>query len=133
MILRKYMALIGIGSAKIDLILEKMTYKPGEQVKGYFMVKGGTIEQQLKRIDCDFVRVNEGGSHEEEHVIDSITIFTSKNIESDVVSKIPFTFVLPQSLRTDCDSVFCFKSKLTFNQGVESLDYDDITIINEAI
>lgn len=133
MILRKYMALIGIGSAKIDLILEKVTYKPGEQVKGYFMVKGGTIEQQLKRIDCDFVRVNEGGSHEEEHVIDSITIFTSKNIESDVVSKIPFTFVLPQSLITDCDSVFCFKSKLTFNQGVESLDYDDITIENEAI
>ena len=48
MILRKYMALIGIGSAKIDLILEKVSYKPGEQVKGYFMVKGGTIEQQLR-------------------------------------------------------------------------------------
>jgi len=133
MILRKYMALIGIGSAKIDLILEKVTYKPGEQVKGYFMVKGGTIEQQLRRIDCDFVRVNEDSSNEEEQVIDSITIFTTKNIEADVVSKIPFTFVLPQSLRTDCDSDFCFKSKLTFNQGVESLDYDDINIEKEMI
>lgn len=128
MILRKYMALLGIGSTQIDLILDKVTYKLGEHVTGFFMVKGGTIEQKLRRIDCDFVRVDEGGSNAREQVIDSITIFTTKSIESGVISKIPFTFVLPISIGTNCEYAYHFKSKLTFNQGVESLDYDDISI-----
>lgn len=129
MILRKYMARLGIGSAKIDLILVKVIYKSGEEVKGHFHVKGGTIDQQLKRIDCDFVRSNvKKGSNKEEKVIDSVTIFTTKNIESDVVSKIPFTFLLPKSIEINNDFTYRFKSRLTFSQGVESFDFDDIQI-----
>ncbi|MGE6489160.1 sporulation protein [Paenisporosarcina sp. NPDC076898] len=133
MILRKYMALIGIGSAKIDLILEKDTYSPGELVKGYFLVKGGTIEQQLKRIECDLVVTTDNDEVKDEKVIDSIIIFTSKLIESNATNQIPFTFRLPKSMQPAFGASYRFKSRLSFKQGVESLDHDVIQILAESV
>ena len=59
MLLRKYMSLLGVGSAQIDLILEKDILKPGDSVNGHFLIKGGTIDQQLKQIDCHLVMKDE--------------------------------------------------------------------------
>ena len=49
------MSLLGIGSAQIDLILQKEIYNPGNPIHGYFLIKDGTIKQQIKRIDYDLV------------------------------------------------------------------------------
>lgn len=128
MILRKYMALLGVGSAKIDLILEKEIFSPGEQVKGYFLIKGGTTIQQLKRIDCDLMKIDTVTKQEE--VIDSITILTSERIQSATDNKVPLTFRLPQYVpSTTSESTYRFKTKLSFKQGVESLDQDIIIIM----
>ncbi len=130
MLLRKYMALLGIGSAQIDLILEKDTYQPGEQVIGYFLIKGGTILQELKRIDCDLVKVDEKKGSEE--IIDSATILTTKSIEAEDINKIPFTFQLPDSAQKSTGTIsYRFKTRLAFKQGVESLDQDAIQIIGD--
>ncbi|RBW68795.1 sporulation protein [Bacillus taeanensis] len=127
MILRKAMSLLGIGSAKIDLILEKERFHPGEDVHGYFLLKGGTIEQQLKRIDCDLVMVDKKTGIEE--ILDSATILTSKLIEADEENKLPFTFKIPDTIQGSNPNVsYRFNTKLTFNQGVESLDEDVIHI-----
>ena len=92
MLLRKYMSLIGIGSAQIDLILYKDTYKVGEHIEGYFLIKGGTIDQQLKRIDCELIKREELMGIEE--IIDIQTILTSKRIESEEIYKITFSNLL---------------------------------------
>ncbi|MBM7647421.1 sporulation-control protein [Bacillus ectoiniformans] len=128
MILRRYMSLLGIGSAKIDLILEKETYKPGEKVEGYFLIRGGTVEQQLKGINCDLVVTD----HEEktETSVDTVTIFTSTRIHSEELNKVSFTFRLPETLKASASHLsYRFKTKLTFNEGVESYDLDMIRII----
>lgn len=128
MILRKYLSLVGIGSAKIDLILPKETYTPGEHIKGYFLLKGGTIEQQLKRIDCDLVRIHEG--EEKEDVIDSTTILTSTLLDSEQSDKIPFAFKLPSTMNpSDDETSYRFKTKLYFKEGAKSIDQDLIQII----
>ncbi|PUB10464.1 sporulation protein [Paenisporosarcina sp. OV554] len=128
MILRKYMALLGVGSARIDLILEKDTYELGEQVKGVFVVKGGLIGQQLKRIECDLV-MSDNENQKAGRVVDAITIYTTKYIESNAENHIPFTFRIPHSLHVDNLVSYRFKSRLAFNEGVESLDHDVITIL----
>ncbi|TKC14728.1 sporulation protein [Robertmurraya kyonggiensis] len=126
MLLRKFMSLVGIGSAKIDLILEKETYTPGEQITGYFLLKGGLIDQQLKRIDCDLVKVENGT----EHIVDSTSILTSRSLESEASNKIPFSFILPTSLQISTEDIsYRFKTRLTFTEGVESLDQDIIQIV----
>lgn len=128
MILRKYMSLLGIGSAQIDLILEKEIYRPGESVSGYFLIKGGTIEQQIKRIDCDLVMKDQ--ILDKETVIDTVAILSTSLIESEKLNKIGFTFQLPDSLAASTDKIsYQFVTWLTFNKGVESRDLDIIQIV----
>lgn len=128
LLLRKFMSLVGIGSAKIDLILDKETYMPGEHVKGYFLLNGGTIAQQLKRIDCDLVKVENGT----ESMVDATSILTSRSIESEASNKIPFSFKLPTSLPISTEEIsYRFKTRLTFTEGVESVDQDIIQVVEE--
>lgn len=128
MLLRKYLSLLGIGSAEINLILEKEKFRPGDSVRGYFLIKGGTIEQQVKQIDCDLLLINHADGSEK--VIDSTTILWSTVIDSDEANKVDFTFQLPGSVPASSKEIsYRFKTKLTFNKGVESFDQDIIKII----
>lgn len=130
MLLRKYMSLLGVGSAQIDLILEKDVLKPGDSVNGYFFIKGGTIDQELKQIDCDLVMVDERTGIEK--VIDTTTIQIMTRIESEEADKVPFSFELPLDVPvTTKDISYHFKTKLTFEQGVESWDEDMVKVISE--
>lgn len=127
MILRKYLSLLGIGSARIDLILPKEIYKRGEDISGHFLIHGGTIEQKIRRIDCDLVMLNEVSG--EEKLIDSTTILTSKKIDSDESNKMSFTFFLPEEIPVSSEVIsYRFKTRLTFNEGVESKDQDRILV-----
>lgn len=128
MLLRKYMALLGVGSAKIDLILEKDVYRPGEIVNGHFSIEGGNIEQKLKRIDCDLVLTDKAAGIEK--VIDTNTILTLTQIHSEELYKLSFVFQLPVSLVPSTDQLsYHFQTKLIFNEGVTSQDQDIIEII----
>jgi sporulation-control protein len=122
------MSLLGVGSAIIDLILPKETYRRGELINGHFYIKGGTIEQQLKRIDSDLVMLNQATG--EEKVIDTATILSSKLINSEETNDVSFTFKLPETIPASSEKIsYRFKTRLTFNEGVESRDQDIIRVI----
>ncbi|MGE6258426.1 sporulation protein [Heyndrickxia sporothermodurans] len=128
MILRKSMSLLGIGSARIDLILPKEAYHPAESINGYFLINGGIIEQKIKRIDCDLVMVDHTKGNEK--VIDTATFLRSKQILSEELNEIPFVFNLPATIQASSASIsYHFKTKLTFSEGIESIDQDNIKII----
>lgn len=132
MILRKYMSLLGIGSATIDLILPKETYHPGEIINGIYKIKGGTIEQRIKRIDCDLVMKDLLTGNEK--VIDSTMVLLSKEIKSEENNQLTFSFKLDDYLPYTSEvRSFRFKTRLTFNEGVESKDQDIIQIIPKLI
>src|SRR3954469_17961749 len=97
------MSLLGIGSAQIDLVLQKEMYKHGDSVHGYFLIKGGTIEQQIKRIDCDLIMSDRTTFVEK--VIDTTTILTSMRIYSEGLYEIPFTFQLPDFVPVSTEEV----------------------------
>ncbi|MGM0875587.1 MAG: sporulation protein [Bacillota bacterium] len=128
MLLRKYMSLLGVGAAIIDLILPKETYRRGELINGHFYIKGGTIEQQLNRIDCDLVMMDQ--STGQEKVIDTATILSSKLISSEESNNVSFTFKLPETIPVSTEKIsYRFKTRLTFNEGVDSRDQDIIQVI----
>jgi sporulation-control protein len=130
MILRKYLSILGIGSAQIDLILPKEEFLPGECINGYFLIRGGVIEQQLKRIDCDLVMADL--SSRTEKVIETANILTSKQIESDEQNRIDFIFRLPKDLAASTEErSYYFNTRLVFDEGVISKDQDFITIKEE--
>jgi sporulation-control protein len=128
MILRKYMSLFGIGSAKIDLVLPKTSFRQGELLHGYFFLEGGIIEQKLKRVECDLVMIDKNGK--EEMLIDSTTVLKSDIIRADECNKLSFTYRIPMGVPFSEGGVrYLFKTKLTFDQGVESVDEDYISIV----
>lgn len=130
MLLRKYMSLLGIGSAKVDLILEKDIYHAGESVKGYFVITGGTISQQLKRIDCDLVM--EDLKKDKKEIIDSISILTNQCIQSGAETQIEFNFHIPKTTCLSTDSLkYHFHTILNFDKGIQSVDHDVIRIVKE--
>ncbi|MFD1738150.1 sporulation protein [Bacillus salitolerans] len=130
MLLRKYMSLLGIGSAQVDLMLSKEVFRPGEYVEGYFQIHGGLIEQEMKRLECDLVKINLYDDSEE--VIDSITILTSKKVDSDESNQISFHFKLPDHIAPSSALVsYRFKTRLIFQQGVKSIDQDVIQVLHE--
>lgn len=129
MILRKYMSLMGIGSAQVDLIIDKNRYRRAEMVNGRIHIFGGTVEQEIKRIECDFVKTNP--ITETEEIMDSVTILTKQQIESGEKSHFEFHFQLSDDLeKTSQSSSYHFKTKLIFNEGVKSLDHDPIFIVD---
>ncbi|WP_108671658.1 sporulation protein [Peribacillus acanthi] len=128
MILRKYMSLLGVGSASVDLILPKEEYRRGEHIYGHFFIRGGTVEQQIKRIECDLVMINKETGKEE--VVDSTNILSTRQIDSEELNKIEFTFKLPEVIPVSSEEIsYRFKTKLTFNEGIESRDQDFIRIV----
>jgi sporulation-control protein len=128
MLLRRYMSLVGIGSARIDLVLEKDEVKLGGSIKGSFSIKGGTIEQQIKRLECDLVKTNL--EEETEVVVDSTTILTTKLIDSDDSNEVPFSFYISSDLEPSSVHLsYRFKTRMVFQEGVKSMDHDTITIL----
>ncbi|NMD69856.1 sporulation protein [Bacillus sp. DNRA2] len=129
MMLRKYMSLMGIGSAQVDLIINKNKYRRAEIVKGHINLIGGTVEQKMKRIECDLIKMNP--ITEVSEVVDSITILAAQQIESGELSKIEFQFTLPETIEKTSSSVsYHFKTKLIFDEGVKSLDHDPIFLMD---
>ncbi|MGF2615877.1 sporulation protein [Rossellomorea vietnamensis] len=127
MLLRKYMSLLGIGAAKIDLQLPKEEYCPGEVVKGVFNIEGGTVDQRINRIECELVRIDKLAKVES--LIDSATILTSTVIYAEEKSPRNFTFKIPENLSPSTKTNFYqFKTRLSFKEGIESKDQDIITI-----
>jgi sporulation-control protein len=127
MLLRKYVSMFGVGAAKIDLVLPKTSFHPGEPLNGYFLLEGGIVKQKLRRIDCDLIMVDK---HSNEKTIDSTTIYKSDELEPDETNKLYFVYRLPKQLKSNENGIrYLFKTKLTFDKGVESLDEDWITVI----
>lgn len=129
MILRKYMSLLGIGSARIDLVLPKKEYRPGENITGRFLIRGGTIKQDIKRVECDLVLIDE--SQKIQEVIGTTTLLTVQSVHPEESIDIPFNFKLPHLLRISTDKrSYRFQTRLFFDEGVKSEDQDIINIDN---
>lgn len=49
----KILASAGIGSAKVDTLVDQAVYVPGEELSGIMRIKGGKIDQEIGKIDIE--------------------------------------------------------------------------------
>lgn len=130
LILRKSLLLLGIGSAQIDLILPKNTYKSGECINGYFLIKGGTLTQRIRRIECDLIM--DTHSTEMEEILKTSTILSTREINSGESNEIPFNFCLPILKEPYKRGVsYRLKTRLILDKGIIGKDDDWILIDSE--
>ncbi|MDM5306505.1 sporulation protein [Peribacillus frigoritolerans] len=130
LILRKSLLLLGIGSAQIDLILPKNTYKSGECINGYFLIKGGTLAQRIRRIECDLIMDTHSTGMEE--ILKTSTILSTREINSGESNEIPFNFCLPILKEPYKRGVsYRLKTRLILDKGIIGKDDDWILIDSE--
>ncbi|GLH63098.1 MULTISPECIES: sporulation protein [Bacillaceae] len=130
MLLRKMMSRIGVGSAYVDLILNKTTFQPGECIEGVLHILGGTVEQKIEKLDVEFIQKTLRDGKEIDNVIATIPVAGAFQIEAGQRKQIPFTYQIPDSLPPSQPGIsYRFITRLDIEDGVDTLDFDYIQIL----
>ncbi|MEW6573056.1 MAG: sporulation protein, partial [Bacillota bacterium] len=48
--LKKFLSSIGIGSARVDLILPQDTYRAGDKITGTVRIESGKVDQEVNKV-----------------------------------------------------------------------------------
>ncbi|CDQ17782.1 Stage 0 sporulation protein M [Halobacillus karajensis] len=126
-VLAKLFSWFGPGLPKVDLVLSKTTYTPGDQVTGAFHLKGGVSQQTIQRLECDLMKKTPGAKP---HLILPVTtVLMNRELEPKEESKYPFHFVLPKSIDLkDSQATYHLHTKLVLKNDVKTSDIDEINI-----
>lgn len=97
----RIMASVGIGSAKVDTLLEKGSYSPGEEVRGVIRLYGGAVEQQIEGIDLAvmtyYTREVNDTKVQEKAQLSVVRATSAIQLRANEQKDIPFAFQLPVS------------------------------------
>ena len=128
--LKKFMAKLGVGAAKIDLVLNQQHYELGDVVQGCFRIQGGSVAQHINRIDVDFeiqIRVRDRVIT---HTIARIPVSDAFEIQPNEQKELPFSHHLPLSMPISRGGVsYTFNTRLDIASGVDGADYDRLMIM----
>ncbi|PFA67057.1 hypothetical protein CN378_11795 [Bacillus sp. AFS015802] len=124
----KLMCRFGIGATKIDLVLNKKEFRPGDVIKGEYELTGGRVEQKLKRIETDLLQYDE--KRDRSSVLHQNTILSSSTMKANEQRTIHFSCRLSDAFPPSSDTVsYKFVTRLVFDDGVNSVDHDDFQIL----
>jgi sporulation-control protein len=130
MLLRKMMSRLGVGSAYVDLILNKTAFQQGECIEGILHIFGGTVEQKIEKLDVEFIQKTLRDGKEVDTVIATIPVAGAFQIEEGQRKQIPFMYQIPDSLPPSQPGIsYRFITRLDIEDGVDTLDFDYIQIL----
>ncbi|MBS7531029.1 sporulation protein [Hazenella sp. IB182353] len=133
MVFRKVLAKLGKGAAQVDLVLSKPEISLGEQLEGELVIQGGTITQEINKIDVDFMIQIQNDEHQHTELVHRIPLHTAFTIQAGEHKTCPFSFDIPENLLLSGAYIsYYFKTRLDIADGVDSLDHDAIQILAPA-
>lgn len=126
------MASLGHGGAKVDLVLDRTEYQLGEVVEGKLVIQGGKVEQQINKIDVNFIANFYVKEHPYTHVVQTFPFHASFKIQPSEVKEFPFSYLLPTNLLLSSRTVsYYFDTNLDIASAIDHKDKDYITIVPE--
>ncbi|QFT88020.1 Sporulation-control protein spo0M [Bacillus sp. THAF10] len=128
--IKKMMSLLKIGSPRVDLVLKKHKLKRGESVTGAFYIEGGWVKQNIRRLECDLVKVFQG---EVVETVDAVTtILMSHDIDAEGKTEFPFSYQLPVHLEPTNDFItYRLNTRLILEDDMNTFDHDEIVILKQ--
>lgn len=131
---KSFLASLGVGAAKIDLILNRDVLVMGEEATGKIVLKGGEVEQRIEGLSVEFclassykkgdrrVNVNEK--------IAAIPITTETfTVAPDQVKEYPFSFTCPDYLPvSSVNTRYYFQANLEIKKGLDAQDRDYVEV-----
>ncbi len=143
---KKMLSSVGIGSAKVDTILEKNQFEQGETIDAVVKIKGGKVEQEIEGLYLSIHATYEGtvmkrdeesGEMEEEDVTRSAVIQKLQLSEEFVIGpgerkEIPISLELPlYAPLTVGKTKVWIHTGLDIPKALDSGDRDDIKVLPE--
>jgi sporulation-control protein len=133
--LKKFLASIGFGSAKVNLELDQDVVTMGQRVTGKIFVLGGDTEQVTDGLKVELMLSSRytSGDHQQ-HVSERIITIPITN-EKLVLGpgsrfEYPFSFVCPEGLPvSSIHTHYYFETDLDIDQGVDAKDRDPIHVL----
>ncbi|WP_345911059.1 sporulation protein [Bacillus altitudinis] len=130
---KKFAASVGIGAAKVDTILEKDAYEPGEEVKGTVHVKGGKVPQDIRYIDLKlktwYTIVKDDEEQRKHTTIHSVRVTESFTIQPGEAHQFTFSFHLPLDTPMTVGKVeVAVVTDLDIQGGIDKFDHDRIFV-----
>ncbi len=123
------MSKLGIGGARVDLILDRAQYSIGEKLTGTLIVQGGTVEQTIDGITIDMMmdlRIKDKAFTKSVYtfpVTESFIIYEEERKE------FPISFDLPHDLMISSRTVsYYFQTNLKIVQAADHQDHDRVII-----
>ncbi|MBB6282300.1 sporulation protein [Geobacillus subterraneus] len=130
MLLRKMMSRVGVGSAHVDLILNKSLWRQGEMIQGVVHIYGGTVEQMIKRLDVELVQKTIENGKERDAVVAVIPAAGAFAIKPNEKKEIPFAYTIPDTLPLSRPGrSYRFITRLHIEDAVDTLDFDYVQIL----
>jgi sporulation-control protein len=127
---RKFLSKLGIGSANINLVLHHSQVRLGETISGEFFIEGGTVEQDINKIDVELrLALNQNGQVQTKTVA-TIPVASAFVIQAGERKVLPFTYELPKTLPVSRHGIhYTFVTRLDIAGGIDHLDEDALQIL----
>lgn len=133
----RILASIGIGSATIDTVLEKVRFLPGEEVRGVVRIRGGNVNQRIEAaqvvVMTEYVRESNDTKYRQHAELARYRVSQPFDIQAGETQEIPFSFNLPaETPLTIGQTPVWLKTELDIRGAVDPGDNDRIEVAPTA-
>ncbi|MBA2876220.1 sporulation protein [Thermaerobacillus caldiproteolyticus] len=127
---KKFLSKLGIGSANINLVLHHSQVRLGETISGEFLIEGGTVEQEINKIDIELrLTLNQNGQVQTKTMA-TVPVASAFVIQAGEKKVLPFAYELPKTLSVSRHGIhYTFVTRLDIAGGVDHLDEDSVQIL----
>lgn len=125
---KKFLSKIGIGSASVNLILEDVSGRIGEQVVGHILVEGGAVDQKIDAIDVDFILEARLGDKTARTTIETIAVARDLHVPSGKQIEYPFAHQLPELPISSQYVRYTYHTRLDIPEAIDKHDFDQFYV-----
>lgn len=127
---KKFLSKLGIGAAKVDLALHRPHVRLGETMEGEFLLEGGSVAQQIRKLEVVLQLDVEAGGKTYRRRAAVIPVASSFTIQPGERKVLPFSYTLPLHLPISRPTVrYTFVTHLDIADGADAYDQDAIHIL----
>lgn len=127
---RKIMASLGVGAAKVNLVLDSEQVRIGERITGRMILEGGNVDQSINRLDVDVIMKVSIRGKELTRAVDTIQVARDFPIKARETRELSFDYLIPFHYPISKGTVtYALQTKMDIAQAVDTGDNDILTIL----
>ncbi|KAF1085438.1 Sporulation-control protein spo0M [Sporotomaculum syntrophicum] len=128
--LKRLLASFGIGSSKVNLVLDKQEFSIGESLRGRIIVEGGNIDQEINTLDVEVVMKFTIKGKEFSKKVDTIRVAGNFYTKAKATQEVPFEHYLPFHYPISKGSVsYHLVTKMDIAKSADTGDTDEFIVL----